>query len=180
MRFSGISHEAQRKNPHGGGCEEETFHCPAADFFLSFFFSFPFASLFIKSRCYRKAPVKYDMQAYEGKPLLPNYKWEHRLAMFLISILLPPFSLVPGSSSLILFFHHADIIGLVGCGFLTSKPWIMAFPYVVHNPVIAIIHIPSTVLLKPLLLTSRTTPGIISQLRAYLITKCSADVFQAV
>ena len=74
MRFSGISHEAQRKNPHDSGCEEETFYCLAADFFLSFFFSFPVASFFIKSRCYGKAPVKYDMQASEGKPLLPSYK----------------------------------------------------------------------------------------------------------
>lgn len=30
-------------------------------FLLSFFFSFPFVSLFIKSRCYMNAPVKYYM-----------------------------------------------------------------------------------------------------------------------
>lgn len=36
MSFSGISSEAQRKNPWGGGRQEETFYCLAADFFFHF------------------------------------------------------------------------------------------------------------------------------------------------
>lgn len=57
MSFSGTSSETKGKSPEASEGEEETFYCLA----VGFFSSFPLAGVFIESRCYMNAPVKYHM-----------------------------------------------------------------------------------------------------------------------
>lgn len=64
-------------------------------FLLSFFFSFPIASLFIKSRCYMNTQLNIACKFLQGTPSSSVYRWDSSLTKYSCSP--PPISPIPSS-----------------------------------------------------------------------------------